>query len=128
MIFRLNLESGVPVYRQIIDQVHAGRASGSLAPGQRLPTVRQLAVDLKVNPNTVVRAYRELELTGFLTTHQGTGTFITEAKIERSEAEHEEKLDRLVAEFAARAGREGFTIRELRARLKDFAESGAKTK
>ena len=128
MIFRLNLESGVPVYRQIIDQVHAGRASGSLAPGQRLPTVRQLAVDLKVNPNTVVRAYRELELTGFLTTHQGTGTFLTEAKMERSVAEHEEKLDRLVAEFVARAGREGFTIRELRARLKDFAESGAKTK
>ena len=128
MDFHLNLESGVPVYRQIIDLVHSGRASGALSPGQRLPTVRQLAVDLKVNPNTVVRAYRELELTGFLTTHQGTGTFITEAKIERSEAEHEEKLDRLVAEFAARAGREGFTIRELRARLKDFAESGAKTK
>ena len=82
----------------------------------------------EVAQHLVVRAYRELEITGFLTTHQGTGTFITEAKIERSEAEHEEKLDRLVAEFAARAGREGFTIRELRARLKDFAESGAKTK
>ena len=122
MIFRLNLESGVPVYRQIIDLVHSGRASGALSPGQRLPTVRQLAVDLKVNPNTVVRAYRELELTGFLTTHQGTGTFLTEAKMERSVAEHEEKLDRLVAEFVARAGREGFTIRELRSRLKDFKQ------
>ena len=125
MVFRLNLESGVPVYRQIIDQVHSGRAAGSLAPGERLPTVRQLAVDLKVNPNTVVRAYRELELTGFLTTHQGTGTFVTEAKIERSVADHEEKLDRLVAEFVARAGREGFTVREVRARLKDFAKQEA---
>jgi GntR family transcriptional regulator len=127
-MFRLNLETGVPVYRQIIDQVHSGRASGALTPGERLPTVRQLAVDLKVNPNTVVRAYRELELTGFLTTHQGTGTFVTDAKIERSTADREEKLDRLVAEFVTRAGREGFTLRELRTRLKDFAkeETGEK--
>jgi GntR family transcriptional regulator len=120
MMFRLNLETGVPVYRQIIDQVHSGRASGTLKPGERLPTVRQLAVDLKVNPNTVVRAYRELELTGIITTHQGTGTFITEARFERSQADREEKLDRLVAEFVARAGREGFTLAELSQRLKDF--------
>ncbi len=119
-MFRLNLETGVPVYRQIIDQVHSGRASGTLKPGERLPTVRQLAVDLKVNPNTVVRAYRELELTGIITTHQGTGTFITEARFERSQADREEKLDRLVAEFVARAGREGFTLAELSQRLKDF--------
>src|SRR5580698_4733381 len=121
-MFRLNLESGVPVYRQIIDQVHSGRASGVLAPGERLPTVRQMAVDLRVNPNTVVRAYRELELTGFLTTHQGTGTFVTEVKVERSVADHEEKLDRLVAEFVARAGRDGFTVRELSTRLRDFSK------
>jgi GntR family transcriptional regulator len=127
-MFRLNLESGVPVYRQIIDQVHSGRASGALAPGERLPTVRQMAVDLKVNPNTVVRAYRELELTGFLTTHQGTGTFVTETKMERSAADHEEKLDRLVAEFMARAGREGFTVRELRTRLRDFSKQEASEK
>ncbi len=119
-MFRLNLETGVPVYRQIIDQVHSGRASGTLKPGERLPTVRQLAVDLKVNPNTVVRAYRELELTGIITTHQGTGTFVTEARFERSQADREEKLDRLVAEFVARAGREGFTLAELSQRLKDF--------
>jgi GntR family transcriptional regulator len=120
MMFRLNLETGVPVYRQIIDQVHAGRASGTLRPGERLPTVRQLAVDLKVNPNTVVRAYRELELTGIITTHQGTGTFVTEAKLERSEADREEKLDRLVAEFVSRAGRDGFTLEELSKRLTEF--------
>ena len=122
MTFRLNLETGVPVYRQIIDQVHAGRASGALGPGEKLPTVRQLAVDLRVNPNTVVRAYRELELTGFLTTHQGTGTFITDAKVERSSADHEQKLSQLVAEFVVRAGREGFTVKEVRNRLKEFAK------
>jgi len=121
MYFRLDLKSGVPVYRQIIDQVHAARASGSVRPGDQLPTVRQLAVDLSINPNTVVRAYRELELTGALTTHQGTGTFITHAKMEQSTAERERKLDQLVAEFVARAGREGFTVKELRSRLKEFA-------
>ena len=57
--FRLDLASGVPVYRQIIDQVRGGIASGSLAAGDQLPTVRQLAVDLAINPNTVLRAYRE---------------------------------------------------------------------
>lgn len=120
--FVLDLRSGVPVYRQIIDQVHAARASGVLGPGERLPTVRQLAVDLSVNPNTVARAYRELELTGVLTTHQGTGTFLTHAKFERSDAERDQKLNRLVSEFVARAGREGFTLREVRSRLKEFAK------
>jgi GntR family transcriptional regulator len=120
MLFRLDLKSGVPVYRQIIDQVHAARASGAIRPGDQLPTVRQLAVDLSINPNTVMRAYRELELTGALTTHQGTGTFITHAKVERNSEDRERKLDQLVAEFVARAGREGFTVKELRSRLKDF--------
>jgi GntR family transcriptional regulator len=120
MQFRLDLKSGVPVYRQIIDQVHAARASGAIGPGDQLPTVRQLAVDLSINPNTVMRAYRELELTGALTTHQGTGTFITHAKVEQSSAERERKLDQLVAEFVARAGRDGFTVKELRNRLKEL--------
>jgi GntR family transcriptional regulator len=120
MQFRLDLKSGVPVYRQIIDQVHAARASGAVHPGDQLPTVRQLAVDLSINPNTVMRAYRELELTGALTTHQGTGTFITDAKVEQNSAERERQLDRLVAEFVARAGRDGFTVKELRSRLKEL--------
>jgi GntR family transcriptional regulator len=122
MKFELDLQSGVPVYRQIIDRVYAARASGALSEGDRLPTVRQLAVDLSINPNTVVRAYRELELTRVLTTHQGTGTFVAEQKIEQSDAERERKLDQLLAEFVARAGREGFTVKELRSRLKDFAK------
>jgi GntR family transcriptional regulator len=118
MKFQLDLQSGVPVYRQIIDQVHAARAAGALGPGDRLPTVRQLAVDLSINPNTVVRAYRELELTGALTTHQGTGTFIADAKLERNDADRERRLDQFVAEFVARAGREGFTVKDIRSRLK----------
>ena len=113
MTFQLDLHSGVPVYRQIIDQVHAARASGAIGPGERLPTVRQLAVDLRVNPNTIVRAYRELELTGVLTTQQGTGTFLTQVPVERSEVERRRTLDQLVGEFVSRAGREGLTVQEL---------------
>src|SRR5579863_1481261 len=90
--FQLDLHSGMPVYRQVIDQVRGGMASGRLAPGDQLPTVRQLAVDLAINPNTVVRAYRELELGGLLETHQGTGTFIGAQKIKRADAERERQL------------------------------------
>ena len=75
--FRLDLRSGVPVYRQIMDQVIGGMATSALEGGDQLPTVRQLAVDLSVNPNTVIRAYRELEIRGVLETQQGTGTFIS---------------------------------------------------
>ena len=80
--FRLDLHSGVPVYRQIIDQVLGGMAAGTLGAGDQLPTVRQVAVDLSINPNTVVRAYRELEIRGVLETQQGTGTFISQQKSE----------------------------------------------
>ena len=70
-------------------------------------------MDLRVNPNTIVRAYRELELTGVLTTQQGTGTFLTQVPVERSEVERRRKLDQLVGEFVSRAGREGLTVQEL---------------
>jgi len=111
--FRLDLQSGVPVYRQIIDQVRGGIASGALAVGEQLPTVRQLAVDLSINPNTVVRAYRELELGGLLETHQGTGTFISPQKMRGGSAERERQLSQIVAESVARAGAAGFTVEDL---------------
>src|SRR5882724_763170 len=117
---KLDLHSGVPVYRQIIDQVRGGMASGTLAAGDQLPTVRQLAVDLAINPNTVMRAYRELELGGLLETQQGTGTFISDKKLERKSAERERQLGQLAAEFAARAGAAGFTVEELLGRLSEL--------
>lgn len=121
--FRLDLQSGVPVYRQIIDQVRGGIASGSLAVGDQLPTVRQLAVDLSINPNTVVRAYRELELGGLLETHQGTGTFISTQKFRNGEQERARQLAQIAAECIARAGAAGFTvddvIEQLRASLSE---------
>jgi GntR family transcriptional regulator len=111
--FRLDLQSGVPVYRQIIDQVRGGVASGSLAVGDQLPTVRQLAVDLAINPNTVVRAYRELELGGLLETHQGTGTFISAQKFRNGEQERARQLAQIAADCIARAGAAGFTVDEV---------------
>ena len=118
--FALDLHTGVPVYRQLIDQVRTGIASGSLTAGDQLPTVRQLAVDLAINPNTVMRAYRELELGGLLETHQGTGTFISDKKLEKKAAERERQLGQMAGEFAARAGAAGFTLEEVIDRLREF--------
>src|SRR5678815_2700276 len=89
--FSLDMHSGVPVYRQIIDQVIGGIATGALAAGDQIPTVRQLAVDLAINPNTVIRAYRELEIRGVLETQQGTGTFISHRKTPRDDAERQRR-------------------------------------
>jgi GntR family transcriptional regulator len=119
--FRLDLHSGVPVYRQIVDQVRGGVASGALTVGDQLPTVRQLAVDLSINPNTVVRAYRELELGGLLETHQGTGTFISAQKLHGGNAERARQLARIVQDSVARAGAAGFTVEDLIEQLRELA-------
>lgn len=118
--FTIDLHSGVPMYRQLIDQVRSGIASGTLTAGDQLPTVRQLAVDLAINPNTVMRAYRELELGGLIETHQGTGTFIAKKKLEKNSPERERQLGQMAGEFAARAGAAGFTLEDLIERLRDL--------
>lgn len=109
----LDLHTGVPVYRQIIDQVRGALASGALAAGDQLPTVRQLAVDLAINPNTVVRAYKELELSGLLETHQGTGTFISSQMRSLDGAERNRQLGQIVADSVSRAGAANFTVDDL---------------
>lgn len=125
--FRLDSYSGVPVYRQIIDQVTGGTAAGTLSAGDQLPTVRQLAVDLAINPNTVIRAYRELEIRGVLETQQGTGTFISQKKVPRDDAERQRRLNQLIGEFVARAGSAGFTVEEVVEALGDLhADAGKK--
>ena len=124
--FSLDPRSGVPVYRQIIDQVTGGIAAGALAPGDQLPTVRQLAVDLSINPNTVIRAYRELEIRGVLETEQGTGTFIGNQKVRLDEAERQRSLNQLIGDFMARAGSAGFTAEELIEQLQAMQSDGAK--
>src|ERR1700693_4058058 len=124
--FRLDLHSGVPVYRQIIDQVLGWMATGAVQPGDQLPTVRQVAVDLAINPNTVQRAYREMEIRGVLETQQGTGTFISQQKVKHDEVERQRQLTQLAGEFVSRAGAAGFTIEELQEQLHDLSIDGDK--
>ena len=120
--FRLDSHSGVPVYRQIVDQVRGGIASGALHAGEQLPTVRQLAVDLEINPNTVVRAYRELEWGGLLESNQGTGTFIRAQEIEGGKQERARQLAQIVNDSVARAGAAGFTVHDLMEGLREIAQ------
>lgn len=76
--FRVDPAAGTPLYQQIIGEIKTAIQRGALAPGERLPSVRQLSLDLTVNPNTVARAYLELEREGFITTARGTGTFVAD--------------------------------------------------
>lgn len=124
--FRLDSRSGVPVYRQLIDQVLIAIASGILEPGDQLPTVRQVAVDLAINPNTVMRAYRELEIRGTLSTQQGTGTFITSKRVRRDEVERRRRLAQLTGEFVARVSAEGFALQEAIECMSDLASEREK--
>ena len=111
--FRLNPHSGVPVYRQLIDQVQAATATGTLLIGNQLPTVRQVAVDLAINPNTVLRAYREMEIRGLLETQQGSGSFIAQRETAGSPKDQRRQLTMLVEEFISRAGLAGFSVEQL---------------
>jgi GntR family transcriptional regulator len=112
--FKLNPKSGVPVYRQIQDQIRYGIASGLLNPGEQLPTVRALAVELSVNPNTVIKAYSELEREGILTTEQGSGTFVAaEPPLTLSEENRGVKLESLCLEFLGQAARYGFSSEDI---------------
>lgn len=78
MIFRLNPQSGVPIYLQLIEQVKHGIENGALRPGDQLPGIRKLAESIPMNPNTVAKAYKELEHMGLVELRQGSGAFISE--------------------------------------------------
>ena len=103
----------MPIYRQIIDQIRYGILSGKLKIGEQLPTVRALAVDLKVNLNTVSKAYKELEIQNILETQQGTGTFIGSVTVEIPEEERRKKLNDICTEFFNIAASYGFTEEDL---------------
>ncbi|MBN1142951.1 MAG: GntR family transcriptional regulator [Bacteroidales bacterium] len=111
--FVLDPKTGTPFYRQIIDQIRFGIASGKLEIGEQLPTVRSLAVELKVNLNTVAKAYKELEIQNILDTHQGSGTFINKNEIILTEKEKQAKIQDICREFMTIAFSYGFTIDEI---------------
>ena len=127
MEFRIDGKSGVPFYRQIIEQLKFSIARGNLQPGDRLPTVRQLAVDLSINPNTVIRAYREMEIEGVVQTQQGSGTFVGNHRPEIDHLEKQRMLDQILTDLLARASAYGYSLGEvlegLRQRKEEFHDT-----
>jgi len=115
--FVLDEKSGVPFYRQVIDQIRFAVARGNLKPGDQLPTVRALAAELSINLNTVAKAYNELMLSGWLVSQQGTGTFIGATEVKMSRDERQKKVRELANEFIAVASAYGISAAELATEL-----------
>jgi GntR family transcriptional regulator len=116
---RINPRSAVPLYAQIASRIKVAIAAGELRPGVGLPSVRQLAGQLRINPATVVQAYRDLEAEGLVEMRQGAGTYVREVNAERRERECRAEAVRLVRALLAEAGRLGITATDLRAALAD---------
>jgi GntR family transcriptional regulator len=115
----LDARDATPIYAQLERGLRAAIASGRLHPGDQLPTVRQLAVDLRVNANTVARVYSDLERSGVLETRRGVGSFIrATAEEARSKKEHERRLRALATRVVADAAAAGFTPEEIVAAIR----------
>jgi len=124
MEFQCDPTSRVPIYRQLMDQVRHAVARGRLRPGTRLPSVRQLSRELVVNPNTIARAYTELEREGVLNTRQGLGVFVAELQDDLSAGVRRERLTEALDRFLTESVHLGFSAEEVLAavtkRIKGF--------
>jgi GntR family transcriptional regulator len=122
MNLELDFRSGIPIYMQVVDQIKEMIAGGQLQPGDQLPTVRSLALDLRVNFNTVARAYRILDETGFISTQQGRGTYILEMPPpEVAEKLRQQSLEALTRHYLAEAQTLGVSLEKLVEILKEQA-------
>ncbi len=116
MNFDIDFTTHVPIYIQLMDQIKHAIATGELQPGHQLPTVRQLAADLRVNFNTVARAYRLMDEEGIISTQHGRGTFILEpVSVEETARLRQRSLTRLAQIYAVEADRLNFSPAEARA-------------
>jgi len=106
--------SGLPIYMQIVNQIKTGIAMGRLLPEEPLPSVRQLALDLSVNPNTVARAYLDLEYEGIIYKRQGAGTFVSSQGVEMSKNERRKVLSELIEKALVEGVNLGLDEPELR--------------
>jgi GntR family transcriptional regulator len=123
-LISIDTQDATPLYAQLERSLRASIATGRLQPGDQLPTVRQLAVELRVNANTVARVYAELERAGVIETRRGVGSFISATPAEaRPPREHERRLRAFVTRVLADADAAGFTIDEISAALR--AHKGA---
>ena len=120
--FSLDLNDDVPIYRQIIRQIEYAVLSGRLKSGDKLPTIRSLAVELKTNPNTIAKAYGELEIRGILETQVGSGTYISDKKPTPEEEGPEQKIRELVGRFIKDMRDLGVEKRELARVIAAFKE------
>jgi GntR family transcriptional regulator len=131
MDINLNLSDGVPIYRQIVNQVKYLVASGMLQPGEELPPIRTLALQLKVTPNTVVKAYDELESSGVIHKRRGSGSFVSEARSLLAVRERRRIVDQRIDALLAEAHQLNFTtddvLRIFRERVQAM-QSGAGNK
>jgi len=119
-IVAIDPNDATPIYAQLERGLRAGIATGRLQPGDQLPTVRQLAVDLRVNANTVARVYAELERAGVIETRRGVGSFVTATPAQaHPPREHERRLRTFATRVLADADRAGFDVDELLAALKE---------
>jgi GntR family transcriptional regulator len=119
----LDFRSGTPIYTQIVDQVSQEVVSGKLQPGDQLPTVRALALELRVNFNTVARAYRLLDEAGIISTQQGRGTYILDAPPpERTDKLRQQALEVLTRDYLSEAFRLGCSQEEISRALKEQLE------
>lgn len=120
LILQIDFRSGLPIYTQIVNQVQAQVASEILKPGDQLPTVRALAEELRVNFNTVARAYRILDEARIISTQQGRGTYITEIPPPHvSEKLRRETLEALTQRYISEAMRLEFSKSEIRQMVSD---------
>lgn len=121
-MFRVRPESGEPIYRQLKRQIKHAIATGALEPGDQLPTVRDLAEQLVVNPNTVARAYRETRQEGLLESTRGRGTFVSERAEELTRDQRQARLRPFLEQAVAEARALGFGPDELRRELERTLE------
>jgi GntR family transcriptional regulator len=120
--FSLDTKSGVPFFKQIIHQVELSIASGTLSVGTKLPTVRSLAVELKINPNTVARAYGEMEIRGLVETQQGSGTYIKGEVKEIDILKRERILSEITRSYISHASSYGFTLEDIHHHIHELIE------
>jgi GntR family transcriptional regulator len=124
LMLQIDFRSGLPIYTQIVNQVQAQVAGGSLKPGDQLPTVRSLAEELRVNFNTVARAYRILDEARIISTQQGRGTYITEIPPPRvTERLRRESLQALTERYLDEALRLEFSKEEIRKTIDEQLEA-----
>jgi len=120
--FRLDGSSGVPFYRQIIQQIEQAILARRLLPGDKLPTIRSLAIELKINPNTIAKAYNELEIRGIVVTQVGSGTYVSDKEIDMAENERQKKIEESLARFLREMDALGVSRSELPRLIREFRE------